>query len=92
MSKYTQQTYDVTQDAVNYILTQMDNFYLAHPMPEKEGDPEDSVAIYFNVLFKGVIKGWKDLECARHPYDYNRKMAEHSDRSPRTLRSFYNKK
>ena len=92
MSKNTQQTYDVTPDAINYILTQKNNFYLTHPMPENEGDPEDSVAIYFNVLSEEVIKGWKDLEYARHPYNYNRKMAEHSDRSPATLRSFYNKK
>lgn len=92
MSKHKQETYDVTPDAVNYILTQMKNFYLTHPMPEKEGDPEDSVAIYFDVLFEQVIKGWKDLEYGRHPYNYNSKMAEHSDRSPATLRSFYNKK
>ena len=92
MSRYKQQTYNVTPDAVNYILTQMKNFYLTHPMPEKEGEPEDSVAIYFNVLFEKVIKGWKELEYERHPYDYNHKMAEHSDRSPRTLSGIYNKK
>ena len=92
MSKYKQLTHDVTLDGANYILSQMKNFYRTHPMPEKEGDPEDSVAIYFDVLFERVVKGWKDLEVARHPYTYNRQMAEHSDRSPATLRSYYNKK
>lgn len=92
MSKHVQETYDVTPDAVNYILKQMKNFYLTHPMPEIKGDPEDSVALYFDVLFEQVVKGWKDLEVVRHPYTYNRQMTEHSDRSPATLRSFYNKK
>ena len=92
MSKYKQLTYDVTSDGANYILTQMKNFYRTHPMPEKEGEPVDSVAIYFDVLFEKVIKGWKELEYERHPYNYNHQMAEHTDKSPRTLSSIYNKK
>lgn len=91
MSKHRKQTYDVTMDAVNFTLSQMKNYYLSHPMPQKDDEPEDSVAFYFDVFFERVIKGWKDLEYNRHPYDYNRKMADHSDVSARHLRRIYNK-
>ena len=92
MSKNCKQTYDVTIDAVNYTLNQMQNFYIAHPMPQKADEEEDSVAFYFNVFFEKLIKGWKEIEYVRHPFDYNRKMADCSDVSTRHLRRIYNKK
>lgn len=92
MSKNCKQTYDVTTDAVNYTLDQMKNFYLAHPMPKNKDEPEASISFYFDVFFEKLIKGWKELEYVRHPYDYNRKMANYSDVSARHLRRIYNKK
>ena len=92
MSKHCQQTYDITTDAANDTLARMKAYYDAHPMPKDEGDESDSVAFYFDEYIERVITGWRDLEYLRHPYDFNRQMAEHSDRSPATLRRIYNKK
>jgi hypothetical protein len=92
MSKKCKITYDATMDAVKYTLIQMKNFYLEHPMPQKDDEEEDSVTFYFDIFIENVVKGWKDLEYVRHPFDFNRKMAEHSDISPATLRRIYNKK
>ena len=86
MSKKFKETYDATMDVASFALAQFDQFYASHP------DPEDSVAFYFDEFMDYVIKGWKDREYMRHPYDYNAQMAKHSDKSPRTLRQIYNKK
>ena len=90
MSKNKKETYDITMDVVNDALVRMDAFYAAHPMPEKgEGD---SIAIFFNDLTEKIVLGWKEREALRHPYDYNRQMANHSDKSPSTLQRIYRKK
>ena len=86
MGKIYKETYDATLDAALFTLARFDQFYASHP------DLEDSVAFYFEVFIELVVKGWKDKEYLRHPYNYNVQMADHSDKSPRTLRSIYNKK
>lgn len=89
MSKNCNETYDVTEDAVNDTLSRMKAFYDTHPV---EKNPNDSVAFYEDRFFRLIVKGWKEMECTRHPYDYNHQMAAHSDKSPATLRRIYNKK
>jgi len=86
------QNYDITPDAANDTLARIKAYYDSHPMPEDNEDEGDSVALYLDEYIELVVKGWKDLEILRHPYDYNKQMAEHSDRSPATLRRIYNKK
>lgn len=86
------QTYDVTIDAANDTLARIKAFYDAHPVPKDEKDEWDNVAFYLDEYTKLVFTGWKDIEITRHPYDYNKQLAEHSDRSPATLRRIYNKK
>jgi hypothetical protein len=90
MSKNCKETYDVTMDVVNDALSRVKNFYALHPMP-KEGEG-DSVAFYFKIFTEQFVMGWKEIEYTRHEYDYNRQMAEHSDKSPSTLQRIYNKK
>lgn len=86
MSKKHKETYDATLDAVTFTLSRFEQFYASHP------DLEDSVAFYFEVFTELVVKGWKDIEYLRHPYNYNAQLADYSDKSPRTLRHIYNKK
>jgi len=76
MSKNYTETYDVTSDVVNDTLSRMKTFYAAHPNLQNG----DSVAFYFKIFTEQVVKGWRDLEYARHVYDYNRQMSEHSDK------------
>ena len=87
MSKNCNETYDVTIDAAKDTILRMQAFYDAHPVTE---NPDDSVAIEFDFYMELVIKAWRDMEYQRHPYDYNSRMAEHCDKSPRTLRNIYN--
>ena len=87
MSKNHHETYNVTKDAANDTLSRMKAFYNTHPI---EDNPEDSVAIEFDTFIELVVKGWRDMEYIRHPYDYNRRMANHTDRCPATLRQIYN--
>ena len=92
MSKNRRENYDLTMDAVNDTLSRMDAFYSAHPMPENTSEEGDSVSMYFDVFIAEFVKGWKTREYTRHPFDYNHQMAVHSDRSPASLRNYYNKK
>lgn len=86
------ETYDITNDAANDTISRIKAYYDSHPMPDDDEENGDSVAFYLDEYIEQVIKGWKDIENSRHPYDYNKQMAEHSDRSPATLRRIYNKK
>ena len=86
MSKFHRETYDLTMDVAHIALSLMDTFYDAHPNPQNG----DSVAFYFELFTAEFVKGWKDREYKRHPYDYNRQMVNHSDKSSRTLRGIYN--
>lgn len=89
MSKHCNETYDATRDAAEFTLNMFDEFYATHPVEDNE---EDSVAFYFDEFVEFVVKGWKDREYKRHKYDYNHRIAQHSDKSPATLRRIYNKK
>ena len=89
MSKNKKETYDATDDVVEYALMKADEFYASHPLKKKPGE-EDKFQFYLHPFVERFYKGWKDRLCKRYPYNYNAKMAENTDLSPATLRRICN--
>ena len=82
----TYETFDITDDVINYILSKFDEIGL---------DPQkgyDRIEIAFKRIHKESIEGLKDRIYNENPYDYLSIMDRCTDDSPRTIQRICYKK